>query len=109
MGASGISIWQLLIVLLIVVLIFGTKRLKNLGGDLGGAIKSFRKGMTEAEKAESELSNIGDELSGSTEEESSNTEDDDKSVGQQERTLRSKAEDLAINIVAVYREDEAVA
>jgi len=79
MGASGISIWQLLIVLLIVVLIFGTKRLKNLGGDLGGAIKSFRKGMTEAEKAESELSNIGDELSGSTEEESSNTEDDHKS------------------------------
>ena len=79
MGASGISIWQLLIVLLIVVLIFGTKRLKNLGGDLGGAIKSFRKGMTEAEKAESELSNIRDELSGSTEEESSNTEDDDKS------------------------------
>ena len=79
MGASGISIWQLLIVLLIVVLIFGTKRLKNLGGDLGGAIKSFRKGMTEAEKAESELSNIGDGLSGSTEEESSNTEDDDKS------------------------------
>ncbi len=49
MGASGISIWQLLIVLLIVVLVFGTKRLKNLGGDLGGAIKSFRKGMTEAE------------------------------------------------------------
>ncbi len=79
MGASGISIWQLLIVLLIVVLIFGTKRLKNLGGDLGGAIKSFRKGMTEAEKAESELSNIGDELSGSTEEEPSNTEEDDKS------------------------------
>ena len=79
MGASGISIWQLLIVLLIVVLIFGTKRLNNLGGDLGGAIKSFRKGMTEAEKAESELSNIGDELSGSTEEEPSNTEEDDKS------------------------------
>ncbi len=79
MGASGISIWQLLIVLLIVVLIFGTKRLKNLGGDLGGAIKSFRKGMTEAEKAESELSNIGDELSSSTEEDSSNADEDNKS------------------------------
>ena len=79
MGASGISIWQLLIVPLIVVLIFGTKRLKNLGGDLGGAIKSFRKGMTEAEKAESELSNIGDELSGSSEEQSPNAEEDDKS------------------------------
>jgi len=78
MGASGISIWQLLIVLVIVVLIFGTKRLKNLGGDLGGAIKSFRKGMSEAEKAETELSNIGDEISGSSEEDSSNTDEDDK-------------------------------
>jgi sec-independent protein translocase protein TatA len=45
MGLGGISIWQLLIVLLIVVLIFGTKRLKTIGGDLGGALKSFRKSM----------------------------------------------------------------
>lgn len=45
MGLSGISIWQLLIILLIVVLIFGTKRLKTLGGDLGAALKSFRKAM----------------------------------------------------------------
>ena len=76
MGASGISIWQLLIVLLIVVLVFGTKRLKNLGGDLGGAIKSFRKGMTEAEKAETELSDIGEELSTSDEEEPSSYDED---------------------------------
>jgi sec-independent protein translocase protein TatA len=45
MGLGGISIWQLLIILVIVVLIFGTKRLKGLGGDLGGALKSFRKAM----------------------------------------------------------------
>ncbi len=45
MGLGGVSIWQLLIVLLIVVLIFGTKRLKTLGGDLGGALRSFRKAM----------------------------------------------------------------
>ena len=45
MGLGGISIWQLLIILAIVVLVFGTKRLKNLGGDLGGALKSFRKAM----------------------------------------------------------------
>lgn len=52
MGLGGISIWQLLIILLIVMLIFGTKRLKGLGGDLGGAIKSFRKAMdSDAEKA----------------------------------------------------------
>ena len=76
MGASGISIWQLLIVLLIVVLVFGTKRLKNLGGDLGGAIKRFRKGMTEAEKAETELSNFGEALSTSDEEAPSSNDED---------------------------------
>ena len=62
MGVSGISIWQLLIVLLIVFLIFGTKRIKNIGSDLGGAIKSFRKGLNEAESVESDLSKIGEEL-----------------------------------------------
>ena len=45
MGIGGISMWQLLILLLIVVLVFGTKRLRNMGGDLGAAIKGFRKGM----------------------------------------------------------------
>jgi len=49
MGLGGISIWQLLIILLIVVLVFGTKRLKTLGGDLGGALKSFRKAMEQDE------------------------------------------------------------
>ncbi len=44
---GNISIWQLLILLLIVVLVFGTKRLRSLGTDLGGAIKGFRKGMEE--------------------------------------------------------------
>lgn len=45
MGLGGISIWQLLIILVIVMLIFGTKRLRNLGGDLGGAIRGFRNAM----------------------------------------------------------------
>ena len=53
MGIGGISMWQLLILLLIVVLVFGTKRLRNMGGDLGSAIKGFRKGM-EDEKGDSE-------------------------------------------------------
>jgi len=44
---GGISAWQLLILLLIVVLVFGTKRLRNIGSDLGSAIKGFRKGMEE--------------------------------------------------------------
>lgn len=42
---GGISIWQLLILLVIVVLIFGTKRLRNMGGDLGSALKDFRGAM----------------------------------------------------------------
>ncbi|MBE9563095.1 MAG: Sec-independent protein translocase subunit TatA [Proteobacteria bacterium] len=45
----GISIWQLLIILLIVVVLFGTKKLRNIGGDLGGAIKNFRQSMKEGE------------------------------------------------------------
>ena len=49
----GISIWQLLIVLVIVLLLFGTKKLRNIGGDLGGAIKNFKGAMKNgAEKAE---------------------------------------------------------
>lgn len=49
MGFGGISLWQLLIVLLIVVVIFGTKKLGSIGGDLGGAVKGFRKAMSDAE------------------------------------------------------------
>jgi sec-independent protein translocase protein TatA len=45
----GISIWQLLIVLLIVVMVFGTKRLRGLGSDLGGAISGFRKSVSDGE------------------------------------------------------------
>ena len=50
MGFGGISIWQLLIILLIVVMLFGTKRLKGLGSDLGDAIKGFRKSMGSEEE-----------------------------------------------------------
>lgn len=42
MGFGGISIWQLLIVLGIIILIFGTKKLRNIGGDLGNAVKGFK-------------------------------------------------------------------
>ena len=41
----GIRPWQLIIVLVIVVLIFGTKKLRNMGGDIGGAVKNFKKSM----------------------------------------------------------------
>jgi len=42
MGIGGISVWQLLIILAIVIMLFGTKRLRTLGSDLGAAIKGFR-------------------------------------------------------------------
>lgn len=47
MGIGGISIWQLLIILAIVLVLFGAKRLRNVGGDLGSAIKGFKKSMRE--------------------------------------------------------------
>ncbi|MFM2408236.1 MAG: hypothetical protein RL358_978 [Pseudomonadota bacterium] len=42
---GSFSIWHWLIVLLVIVLIFGTKKLRNIGGDLGGAVKGFKEGM----------------------------------------------------------------
>jgi len=51
---GGLSIWHWLIVLLVVVLIFGTKKLRNIGQDLGGAVKGFKEGMKDSEGAETE-------------------------------------------------------
>jgi sec-independent protein translocase protein TatA len=47
MGMGGLHIWHLLIILIIVIMLFGTKRLSTLGSDLGNAIKGFRKSMSE--------------------------------------------------------------
>ncbi|QFY88600.1 Sec-independent protein translocase subunit TatA [Magnetovirga frankeli] len=49
MGFGGISIWQLLIVLVIVLLLFGTKRLRNIGSDLGNAVKGFKNSIKDGE------------------------------------------------------------
>jgi sec-independent protein translocase protein TatA len=51
---GSFSIWHWLIVLLIVVMVFGTKKLKNIGSDLGGAVKGFKDGMKEGEQSASE-------------------------------------------------------
>ena len=48
---GSFSIWHWLIVLVIVLVIFGTKKLRNMGGDLGGAVKNFKEAMKEEEKA----------------------------------------------------------
>jgi sec-independent protein translocase protein TatA len=46
MGIGGISVWQLLIILAIVIMLFGTKRLRTLGSDLGTAVKGFKKSVS---------------------------------------------------------------
>lgn len=62
----GIGIWELVLLLLIVLLLFGTKRLRNVGGDLGTAIKSFRTALnapeedTDKAKPEDEVSEKSD-------------------------------------------------
>lgn len=64
----GISIWQLLIILLIVALLFGTKKLRNIGGDLGSAIKSFKSAMggeqRQDDESERRISNSDGSTSG---------------------------------------------
>ncbi len=71
MGLSGISIWQLLIILVIVVLLFGTKRLGSLGSDLGKMIKGFKSSINEgeddkAEKKDDATKSVEDKSSSST-------------------------------------------
>jgi len=45
---GGLSIWHWLVVLVIIAMVFGTKKLRNIGEDLGGAVKGFKKGMQDA-------------------------------------------------------------
>lgn len=60
MGFGGISIWQLVIVLGIIILLFGTKKLRNLGGDVGSAVKGFKKAMSD-DSAKEEPKSIAQE------------------------------------------------
>ena len=60
----GISIWQLLIILAIVLVLFGAKRLKNVGSDLGGAIKGFKQSMREGEDEANEKKSLDDKDEG---------------------------------------------
>jgi len=60
----GIGIWELVLLLLIVLLLFGTKRLRNVGGDLGTAIKSFRTALNVSEEPAPKSKPESDELAG---------------------------------------------
>nr|VFK46903.1 MAG: sec-independent protein translocase protein TatA [Candidatus Kentron sp. TC]VFK60192.1 MAG: sec-independent protein translocase protein TatA [Candidatus Kentron sp. TC] len=89
MGLGGISIWQLLIILVIIVLLFGTKKLRNIGSDLGDAIKSFRSSMKdgartdEAKDAEKLQENSGNTIDGGIKENIKETVDDKKQTSMQ--------------------------
>jgi sec-independent protein translocase protein TatA len=64
---GSFSLWHWLIVLLIVVLIFGTKKLKNIGGDVGGAVNEFKKAMNEGkveDTAEKTSEKVGTTIEG---------------------------------------------
>ena len=51
---SGISPWSILLILIIVVVLFGTKKLRGMGGDLGGAVKGFKKAMSDEKPTETD-------------------------------------------------------
>ncbi len=63
---GSFSIWHWLIVLVIVLLVFGTKKLRNMGGDLGGAVKNFKEAMAEEKNKPSELPRQGNDDNGTT-------------------------------------------
>lgn len=57
----GISGWQLAVILVIVILIFGTKKLRNMGGDLGGAFKNFKKAMSDEDSEAKKTDELTDD------------------------------------------------
>ncbi len=86
MGFGGISVWQLLIILVIVLIIFGTKKLRNVGGDLGGAIKNFKKAVKEEGEAKSEQHSTAEDIEDKSDDSAAQAQDDDDS--------KAKAEDV---------------
>lgn len=84
---GGISIWQLLIIAVIVVLLFGTKKLRNLGGDLGSAVKGFKNAIGDdkdlADKdSVNNVEKTSDTLSDTTAQESSKAKESQKDNSQ---------------------------
>jgi len=61
---GGLSIWHWLIVLLVIVLVFGTKKLRNVGSDLGSAVKGFKEGMQSGEEPAKQINEGGQTIEG---------------------------------------------
>jgi len=81
MGFGGISIWQLLIILAIVLVLFGAKKLRNVGSDLGSAVKGFKSAMKEGEEEEAGTTakRVEEKAEGTTIEGEVTSEDKEKS------------------------------
>jgi sec-independent protein translocase protein TatA len=75
----GISIWQLVIILLIVLLLFGAKRLRNVGSDLGSAVKGFKKAVSDEEKEKPEAEQLEKRESETIQGEATQVKEEDKS------------------------------
>ncbi len=71
---GGISIWQLLIVVAIIVLLFGTKKLRNLGSDLGESVKGFKKAMNDDKPKDAEFEKVEQKQADSTEQKAKDKE-----------------------------------
>lgn len=67
---GSFSIWHWLIVLAIVLVIFGTKKLRNIGGDVGGAVKNFKDAMKESEQGKIDGTHTGQTIDGEVKEKS---------------------------------------
>jgi sec-independent protein translocase protein TatA len=61
---GSFSVWHWIIVLVIVLLVFGTKKLRNIGSDLGGAVKGFKDGMKNGEEKPADASNTANQIQG---------------------------------------------
>ena len=77
---GGISIWQLLIIAVIVILLFGTKKLRNLGGDLGSAVKGFKNAVTDDKEEKVEVTHESETIT-------------DKQVAQEKTSKESSKKD----------------
>jgi sec-independent protein translocase protein TatA len=75
---GGISIWQLLIIAVIVVLLFGTKKLRNLGGDLGSAVKGFKNAIGDEKDSAQPTEKTSDTLADNTTESSHKAKESQK-------------------------------
>ena len=89
---GGIGIWQLVIVAVIVVLLFGTKKLRNLGGDLGSAIKGFKSAIGDDKEQNTNVEKTSAEKTSETLADNSNTSTEENSKS---KTTKTKETDQA--------------